>query len=414
MSSSVSDQEVAVVGGGPAGLMAAEALTQAGARVALYERMPSLGRKFLLAGRGGLNLTHSEPLPAFLERYRPPEPQLTAAITAFPPEALRAFAERLGEPTFVGSSGRVFPRSFKTTPLLRAWLRRLDAQGLRVRVRHRWMGWDEDGALLFKDATGEAVLVRPCATVLALGGGSWPRLGSDGSWQAILSAAGVPVNRLRPANCGFDVAWSAPFRERFEGAALKRVALRFNKGISRAEAVITGRGLEGGGIYALSAALRDAIDQHGEATIEIDLRPDMSTETLAKLLAAPHRKQSLSNILRKSAKLPPVAIALLQEVAHNDALRLTELNETVLAGRIKGLKLQLIGASPMERAISTAGGVHFTALDRNFMLLRRPGVFIAGEMLDWEAPTGGYLLQACFATGAAAARGALAWRAGRT
>jgi uncharacterized flavoprotein (TIGR03862 family) len=399
---------VAIIGAGPAGLMAAEVLAQGGARVTVYDAMPSVGRKFLMAGRGGLNLTHSEPLPAFLTRYREAMPQLTSAIEAFPPDRLRAWCEALGQPTFVGSSGRIFPKALKASPLLRAWLRRLDAIGVQFSLRHRWTGWDENGRLLFQTPDGPSA-VEASATVLALGGASWPRLGADGGWTETLGAKGVKISPLKSANCGFTVAWSDIFRDRFEGEPLKGIALSFGTQSVRGEAMITRSGIEGGAIYALSRDLRDAILAFGEATLHIALRPDIETRDLAARLSAPRGKQTFSNWLRKAAQLSPVAIGLLQEAAMVSGVTLSSLPAETLTERIDAVPLQLTGIAGIARAISTAGGIAFEELDADFMIPRLPGVFAAGEMLDWEAPTGGYLLQACFATGAAAGRGVLKW-----
>ncbi len=383
---------VAVIGGGPAGLMAAEVLATAGQAVTVYDHMPSLGRKFLLAGRGGLNLTHSEPLEKFLHRYGPANPSLAPAIHAFPPDALRAWCADLGQETFVGSSGRVFPSTFKTSPLLRAWLRRLDAAGVQLRTGHRWTGWEGD-ALRFETAAGP-VLVDPAATVLALGGASWPRMGSDGGWAPVLAAAGVKVAPLKPANAGFLVPWTSHM-QRFAGEPLKRIAATFGSATVRGEAVITADGIEGGVIYALSRPLRDAIARDGVPTLLLDLRPDLDGGAVGARLGG--AGISMANALRR-AGLSPVAASLVREVP----------STAPLTERIKALPLRLVGTKPIERAISTAGGVRFDALDGQ-MLRARPGVFVAGEMLDWEAPTGGYLLQACFATGRAAGRAALEW-----
>ncbi len=385
----------AVIGGGPAGLMAAEVLASAGVGVTLFDRMPSVGRKFLLAGRGGLNLTHTEPLEAFLNRYGAARPWLEPAIRAFPPDALMAWCEGLGQPVFTGTSGRVFPRAMKASPLLRAWLLRLGSLGVTFRLNNRWIGWSADGSLLFDTGCS----VRPAVTILALGGGSWPRLGSDGGWTSLFPGLVAP---LRPSNCGFTVNWSDHFRTRFAGQPLKRVAIRFGTAITRGEAMVVAGGIEGGAIYALSAAVRDGIEAQGSATIRLDLRPDLSAAVLLQRLSAPRRGQSLATFLRKQAGLSPVAIGLIQ-----DALRAGGGDD--LACLIKALPLVLLAPRPIERAISSAGGLRRDALDSRFMLRDRPGVFAAGEMLDWEAPTGGYLLQASLGTGVAAAKAALAW-----
>jgi len=386
--------------------MAAEVAASGGAKVTVYERMPSAGRKFLLAGRGGLNLTHSEDLDQFLTHYGSAAPRLLPAIEAFPPAALRAWSGKLGQETFVGTSGRVFPKSLKTSPLLRAWLQRLDGLGVRFAFRHRWTGWDEDRDMTFDTPTGR-VSVPADAVVLALGGASWPKLGSDGGWVDILAKADVGITPLRPANCGFAVKWSDLFRNRFEGQPLKRIALSFGGKTVRGEAVITRNGLEGGGIYALSAPLREAIAATGEAVLTIALRPDISSAGLQQRLEAPRGKQSLSNVLRKTAKLSPAAIGLLHEVAVLSAQKLSGMTASALAALINTVQLRLTATAPLAGAISTAGGISFDEIDDHYMLRRLPGVFVAGEMLDWEAPTGGYLLQACFSTGAAAGRGVL-------
>lgn len=385
--------------------MAAEVLSRGAAQVTVYDRMPSAGRKFLMAGRGGLNLTHSEELEPFLARYGEAAPRLRAAIEAFPPAALRAWAEELGQETFVGSSGRVFPRAMKASPLLRAWLRRLGAN-VRFAFRHRWSGWD-DARLMF-DTPGGRISIEADATVLALGGASWPRLGSDGAWVAPLTRAGVTVAPLQPANCGFVAGWSEHFRGHFAGQPLKRLALSFGGRVVRGEAIITETGLEGGGIYALSAPLRDAIAASGEATLTIALRPDLTTEVLERRLSIPRGKQSLSTFLRKALGLTPAEIGLLREVSVASQ-RLSALDPAALAHRVNAVPVRLTATAPIARAISTVGGVAFDELDARFMLYKRPGVFVAGEMLDWEAPTGGYLLQASVATGAAAGKGALEW-----
>jgi uncharacterized flavoprotein (TIGR03862 family) len=391
--------------------MAAEVLARGGADVTVYDAMPSVGRKFLMAGRGGLNLTHSEGLPAFLARYGEAMPHLAAAIDAFPPNALCEWSEELGQPTFVGSSGRVFPKAFKASPLLRAWLRRLDSIGVQFRLRHRWTGWDDDGRLSFQTPDGKRV-VEARATVLALGGASWPRLGSDGRWVEILSAEGVTISPLRSANCGFTVAWSDIFRDRFEGHPLKGIALSFGPHSVRGEAMITRTGLEGGVIYALSAELREAIASSEQATLRIALRPDVEMQDLMAQLSRPRGRQSLSNFLRKAVHLSPAAIGLLQEAAIASGVALSSLSTASLAGLITAVPVELNGLAPIARAISTAGGISFDEIDTDFMIRRLPGLFAAGEMLDWEAPTGGYLLQASFATGVAAGNGALKWLKG--
>jgi uncharacterized flavoprotein (TIGR03862 family) len=401
-------ETVAIIGAGPAGLMAAEVLAQGGVGVTVYDAMPSAGRKFLMAGRGGLNLTHSEPLPGFLSRYREAMPRLAAAIEAFPPDQLRAWCEALGQPTFVGSSGRVFPKAFKASPLLRAWLRRLDAMRVRFKLRHRWAGWDGNGRLLFQ-AADERHAVEARATVLALGGASWPRLGSDGAWANTLAVKGVAISPLRPANCGFSVAWSDIFRDRFEGHPLKGIALSFGSHTMRGEVMVTRTGIEGSAIYALSAELRGSIAGSGQAAVRIALRPEMAAADLIARLSGPRAKQSLSTWFRKAAQLSPVGIGLLQEAAIASGIPLSSLSPAGLAELINGVPIQLNGVAPIARAISTAGGISFDELDPDFMVRRLPGVFAAGEMLDWEAPTGGYLLQASFATGAAAGRGVLNW-----
>ena len=394
---------MAVVGAGPAGLMAAETMARAGLSVTVFDRMPSPARKLLIAGRGGMNLTHSEPLPLFLSRYGEAAARLRPAVEAFPPEALVRWCEALGQPTFVGSSGRVFPRTMKASPLLRAWLASLGSLGIVLRPRHAWRGWEPDGAIRF-DTPGSPTRAWPTATVLALGGASWPRLGSDGAWPALLP--GVEVSPFRPANCGFRCAWSDTFRARFEGEPLKRIALEFRGRRQRGEAVVTATGIEGGAVYALSAPVREAIAAEGAATALLDLRPDIDAEELARRLDGPRGSVSLSNHLRR-AGFPPVAVGLVQEALHTgDGAASPPLSRLV-----KALPLRLLSTEPIAGAISSAGGLRWDEVDERFMLRSRPGVFAAGEMLDWEAPTGGHLLQACFSTGAAAGRGAAAWLA---
>ncbi|MBY0610774.1 MAG: TIGR03862 family flavoprotein [Beijerinckiaceae bacterium] len=396
---------VAIIGAGPAGLMAAERLSAAGIGVTVHDRMASPARKFLLAGRGGLNLTHSEPPERFVRRYREAEGRLRPVMEAFSALDLQRWCASLGEPTFTGSSGRVFPKSFKASPLLRAWLRRLSAQGVVFRMRHRWIGWAADGAPRFETAQGETMSVTADATLLALGGASWPRLGSDGAWASTLREAGIEVRRLRPANGGFSVAWSAGFNERFKGAPLKRIALSLDGETARGEAVITDGGIEGGAVYALSALIRDRLDASGPLRVSIDLRPDLSQSELEGRLSGARGGDSLSNQLRKRGGLSPAAIGLMRESVGGTLPQ----DAASLARLAKSATIEMTAARPIDRAISTAGGVSFAELDDRLMLRARPGVFAAGEMLDWEAPTGGYLLQACFSTGVAAANGILAW-----
>jgi uncharacterized flavoprotein (TIGR03862 family) len=400
---------VAVIGGGPAGLMAAEALSGHGLAVAVFDAMPSAGRKLLMAGKSGLNLTHGEPLETFLDRYGDRRRPLEAALRAFDNAAVREWAAGLGVATFVGSSGRVFPADFKAAPLLRAWLRRLRAAGVRFHMRHRWQGWAADGGLRFATAEDGETTVRPLATVLALGGASWPRLGSDAAWVPWLRAAGVAVAPFRPANCGFEIAWSAPLRDRFAGAPVKAVTLSFDGTVVRGECTVTPYGLEGSAVYTLSAALRDALDRGAAATLTLDLAPDRSEARLAGDLARPRGGRSLAGHLKRQANLSGVKAALLREGADRDTLT----DPAALAARIKALPLRPTAARPVAEAISSAGGVAFAGLDERFMLTARPGVFCCGEMMDWEAPTGGYLLTACLATGRAAGAAAAAWAASR-
>jgi uncharacterized flavoprotein (TIGR03862 family) len=397
-------KNVAVIGAGPAGLMAAEVLAAGGAKVTVYDRMPSVGRKFLMAGRGGLNLTHSEELSEFLTRYGAATANLRAAIEAFPPEALRAWSAALGQSTYVGTSGRVFPVTMKASPLLRAWLRRLDASGVTFALRHEWTGFDEKKRPTFS-GPGGAVTSEVNAMVLALGGASWPRLGADGGWVDLLKHEGVGESPLKPSNCGFLTDWSDHIK-RHAGQPLKRIALSSGEHNVRGEAIITETGIEGGAIYALSSHIRDAIDAKGDATLHIALRPDVWVKEIERKSAIPRGKQSLSNFLRKMFSLSPVEIALMQEATGG---KLATLAPDELAKLINAVPVRLTGTAPIERAISSAGGIRFDQIDAQFMLSARPGVFVAGEMLDWEAPTGGYLLQACFATGVAAGKGALEW-----
>ena len=397
---------VAVIGAGPAGLMVAERLANVGLRVTVHERMPSVGRKFLMAGRGGLNLTHSEALAPFLDRYdAPARARIGGWLDAFSPADLTAWAEGLGQETFVGSSGRVFPKAMKASPLLRAWLARLEGLGVEIRTRSRWTGWKggpENWALSFDTSEGER-LEHPDAVVLALGGASWARLGSDAAWVSGLEDVGVAVAPFRPANVGFDVAWSPLLRERFAGQPVKGVALSHAGRTVRGEAMIAAYGVEGGAIYALSADLREAIARDGKAELTLNLRPDLSRPALTQKLLKPRGKDSLSNWLRKIVHLDPAAIALLREGGPLPS------EPGPLAARIKSVSLTLTGVQGLARAISSAGGVTLDAVDVHLMLKARPGVFVAGEMLDWEAPTGGYLLQASFASGVVAATGVTDW-----
>ncbi|MFV3073213.1 TIGR03862 family flavoprotein [Niveispirillum fermenti] len=394
---------VVIIGAGPAGLMAAETLAAAGRLVEIHDAMPSPARKFLMAGRGGLNITHSEPLDRFITRYGAGRSFMDPLIRAFTPSDLRGWCHGLGVETFVGSSGRVFPKSFKASVLLRAWLQRLDGLGVKLFTRHRWTGWDGDGALAFDTAAGP-LSVMPSATILALGGASWPRLGSDGGWAAILAARGVPLAPFRPSNSGFDLSWSQGFLERAEGQPLKRVAIHFQDRTVPGELVVTRTGLEGGALYALSAPLREAIDKQGRAVIHLDLKPDMTLAQVQNRLARVPPADSLANRLRKALALTPPMGALLREFCGDQDVG----RASVLAGLVKALPVPLAGQRGLDRAISTAGGIRLSALDGNLMLRDLPGVFACGEMVDWEAPTGGYLLQGCYATAVAAARGAAA------
>jgi uncharacterized flavoprotein (TIGR03862 family) len=403
-------EPVVIIGAGPAGLMAAEVISAAGLPVALYDSMPGAGRKLLRAGRGGLNLTHSEPLADFLSRYGPRQAAVARWLADFGPQALRDWAESLGIETFVGSSGRVFPRTMKAAPLLRAWLQRLRAQGVTFHLRHRWLGWTDSGALRFATPTGDikvgagstaAAPGAPIATVLALGGGSWARLGSDAAWVPLLNARGIDVAPLRPANCGFDIAWSAPLRDRFAGQPVKSVTARIGTTRRNGEFLVTQQGVEGSLIYALAAPLRDTIERDGQARLHLDLVPGRSLERLVRDLAQPRGHDSLANHLRRRAGIEGIKAALLYEVT-TPAQRA---DPAQLAARLKDLPLILSAPRPLDEAISSAGGVRFEALNDDLMLHQLPGTFCAGEMLDWEAPTGGYLLTACLASGRIAGQG---------
>lgn len=394
--------QVAIVGAGPAGLFAAERLAVAGCDVMVFDRMPSPARKFLLAGRGGLNLTHAEALEKFVVRYGAEAERFAGLIDDFGPADLRAWAAGLGVDTFVGSSGRVFPEGFKASGLARAWLRRLDGLGVRLLRRHCWRGFD--GAdLLFDDPQGAPLRVGCDAAVLALGGASWPRTGSDGAWVGALTAAGVPVQPFQPANAGLRVAWDAEFARRFAGTPVKPAALSFAGHRARGEFIVTQGGIEGGAVYALGSAVREALNAFGSATIYIDLRPEMSAQELTSRLAQPRGRLSVGPFVRKALNLSDVGYALLVALTPREIMNSPE----ALAAAVKALPLTLTGVCGLERAISSAGGVGFSGVTDDLMLTARPGVFLAGEMLDWEAPTGGYLLQGCFSTAARAAAGAL-------
>ena len=400
---------VVIIGGGPAGLMAAEAAVAAGVTVDLYDAMPSVGRKFLLAGKGGLNLTHSEPMESFLSRYGASRAFIEPSIRSFTPSALQAWARGLGVETFIGTSGRIFPTDLKAAPLLRTWLRRLRLNGVRFHVRHRWCGWDEQGRLLF--ITDDGMLsVRVDAVVLAMGGGSWPQLGSNGEWVKTLSERQVPIVPMKPANCGFDVRWSEHFRTRFAGHPVKTVALvvRATDGTEirhMGEFVVTANGVEGGIVYMGSAAVREMIAAEGTATVWLDLTPDRMLKQLTQDLSRPRGKRTVATHLKRCAGITGVKAGLLREVVPNDVFT----DPARLAAAIKSLPLTLVAPRPIEEVISTAGGLSFEALDANFMVRSLPGVFCAGEMLDWEAPTGGYLLTACLATGRLAGGKAAQW-----
>jgi len=397
-------KHVAIIGAGPAGLAAAETLSANGLRVTIFERMPSPARKFLMAGRGGLNLTHSEALETFLPRYGASAANLTRYIEAHPPLDVVAWAEGLGQETFAGSSGRIFPKTMKASPLLRAWLRRLDAHGVEIKLRQTWTGWSNDGQPLISDNGAPPAPITCDATILALGGASWPRLGSDGAWRETLVKSGITVTPLVASNCGLLIGWSDHFRTRYAGEPIKRLAVTFEGDTQRGEAVITRQGLEGGAVYALSSTIAARTHGGGWANIVLDLKPDEPHDIIANRLRRPRGKDSVANWLRKCLKLSPAAIGLLREASRD-----LPNSPDDLARLIKALPLTVIGTSGLDRAISTAGGVAFDDLDDNLMLRARPGTFVAGEMLDWDAPTGGYLLQATLATGTAAAHGVTAW-----
>ena len=401
--------KIVIIGGGPAGLMAAETAATHGAQVELYDAMPSVGRKFLLAGKGGLNLTHSEPIEPFLSRYGTRRAHIEPAIRSFPPAALRAWAHKLGVDTFVGTSGRIFPADLQAAPLLRAWLHRLRKCGVRFFVRHRWSGWNAQNELLFATPNGTQV-VEADAVILALGGGSWPNLGSDAAWVRILAARNISIAPLQPANCGFDVGWTDHFRKKFAGEAVKTIGITLTTSqehIARqvGDLVITETGIEGGIIYAISQSVRELITTQGRALLYLDLSPDRTLDRLQQDLSKPREKRTLTTHLKRRAGLAGVKVGLLHETLSKDVLR----DPVRLATAIKSLPLTVVAPRPLAEAISTAGGVSFDVLDTRLMVRALPGVFCAGEMLDWEAPTGGYLLTACLATGRLAGLGAVQW-----
>ena len=408
-------QSVPVIGGGPAGLMAAETLARAGVAVTVYEHMPSIGRKLLLAGRAGLNITHSEPIDKLLAHYGVARTILEPAIRAFNPNDVRAWCASLGEATFVGSTGRVFPASFRATPLLRAWLVRLAELGVTMKPRHRWLGWAEtsDGQVdpsvsLFSLHDASTIEVASDATVFALGGASWPRVGSDGGWVDVFRRAGVAVNNLLPSNVGVRIQWSRHFADRFAGVPLKNVAVSIGGTAIRGDAMITNHGLEGGPVYSHSCAIREALDRDGRCIIDVDLQPDLTADQLIDRFAKRRAKDSTATFLHRTIGLQPASTSLLRESTGNRI----PTDHADLAALVKSASLVVDATMPIARAISSAGGINFSEMDDSFMVRRLPGTFVAGEMLDWEAPTGGYLLQACFSTGKAAAHGALSWLGG--
>ncbi|MFN8413648.1 MAG: TIGR03862 family flavoprotein [Anaerolineales bacterium] len=396
-------KSVAIIGGGPAGLMASEVLVQGGMQVNVYDSMPSLGRKFLMAGKSGLNITHSEPYEKFVTRYGARQKEIETHLKNFTPDDLRNWAKELGVETFVGTSGRVFPKEMKASPLLRAWLKRLQNADVNFHLRHHWKGWQND-FLVFDSPEGE-IKIKPDATVLALGGASWPKLGSRGEWVSWLEQVGVKVEAFRPANCGFVVNWSKLFSEKFHGQPIKSVVLSFEDFKQQGEFIVTKTGVEGSLVYAASSRLRDALQSTGSAALTLDLAPDSSRKKLIHALSKPRGSRSMTSHLEKTIGFKGVKIGLLYEFVSKEDFSNTE----KLADAIKALQIPVIATSPIEKAISSAGGINFEELNANLMLKKIPGVFCAGEMLDWEAPTGGYLLTACFATGRGAGRGTLAW-----
>ena len=399
----MNQKTVAIIGGGPAGLMAAEVLIQSGVQVDIYDSMPSLGRKLLMAGKGGLNITHSEPYDKFVTRYGARQKEICAYLDKFTPDDLRTWTQELGVETFIGTSGRVFPVKMKASPLLRAWFKRLQESGVKIHTRHHWNGW-VNNSLIFETPSGE-IKIKPDAVVLALGGASWPRLGSSGAWVDWLEQAGIKVEAFRPSNCGFDVNWSSHFREKYHGHPIKPVILTFQDFNAQGECIVTKTGVEGSLIYAASSQLRDEIDSKGSATIVLDLAPDWSREKLIAALSRPRGSRTYASHLEKTIGFKGVKVGLLHEFVSKETFSDIE----KMAGAIKELCIPLIGIRPIEEAISSAGGVKFEELDSRLMIKKIPGVFCAGEMLDWEAPTGGYLLTACMATGRAAGAGILEW-----
>ncbi len=398
------NESVAVIGGGPAGLMAAEVISARGLKVDVYDSMPSVGRKFLMAGKSGLNITHSEAFEQFVSRYGKRQAQIEPLLKKFGPDQLRQWVHGLGIETFVGTSGRVFPVGMKASSLLRVWLKRLTDSGVTFHLRHKWRGWNADQSLKFETPEGEKA-VTPDATVLALGGGSWSRLGSDGAWVNWLRQARVRVEALKPSNCGFDVGWSPHFRERFDGHPIKSVVLSFGSFRQQGEFIVTKEGVEGSLIYAASALLRDEIAARGSVVMLLDLAPDRSHEWLVERLSRSRGSRSMASHLEKNVNIKGVKSGLLREFVSKEDFS----NLQPLAHFIKNLPVPLIAPRPLDEAISTAGGVMFESLDKYLMIRSMPGVFCAGEMLDWEAPTGGYLLTACFASGYLAGTGVLKW-----
>lgn len=395
--------EIAIIGAGPAGLMAAETLCNAGLRPVIFDGMPTPARKLLMAGKSGLNLTHSESTEPFIKKYGDASASIKPALSILPPHELRRWADSLGAETFVGTSGRVFPKVFKASPLLRAWLKQLEAMGCELRTRHKWIGWGTDGHLLFDTPEG-GLTISSQATIFTLGGCSWPKLGADGSWSDLFQKKGIPLSKFKPANCGFNVNWSKHFSERFAGEPVKGVMLTVGDTSTKGDFVITKNGIEGSAVYTISRQLRDQLYSGHPAKLHIDLSPDRSLEQLEGRISAPRGKRSFSTFLKKTTGLSGVKAGLLRECAAH-RIRI----DTELAHAIKGLEVIVTSTRPIEEAISVAGGVDFSAMDENLMLKALPGTFCAGEMLNWEAPTGGYLLTACMAQGKQAALGAVKW-----